>query len=437
MKKVLIITSNFPPYGGGAIIRIHNFVKYLIQFRFLPMVLTLKEVYYERTYLIPELLDEYPKEAEIIRTNSLEPKGGGIIDKFSGLKKKTFGDRLFLPLIKNAANKVLIPDRSILWAPYALLKGRELLKNNEVELIFSTSPPFSSNIIAYLLHKLTRMPLVLDYRDDWIGNIHYSKEHLYFRLEKRLEYMLIKSAAKVITSTMESIELFKNKYPQIGINKYQFIPNGYDPEYFKENFSRNSFKENIQRQQKINFVYTGSLNIRRDPLFFLQAVKEIIEENPKLKDKIQISFVGFTHYKHREFVGAFGLKDIISFQNNLPPREIAKFLQEETDVCLLFQRESGGGKTAIPGKLYEYLATRKPVLCMDDNGATTKFLKKIGSTLNAKYEDVEKIKHLIKMIMYDYAEIQKKCIWSNDLLDNFNREKHTEQLAKVFSEVLE
>lgn len=438
MKKVLIITSYFPPYGGGGIIRIHNFVKYLTKFRFLPVVLTLKEKYYEKIYLIPELLNEYSNEVKIIRTNSLEPKGGEIKDKIYGLKKKTFMDRLFFSLMKNTVNKVLVPDRTILWAPYALLKGRKFIKNDRVDLIFSTSPPFSSNIIAFLLHKLTGKPFILDYRDDWIGNKFYGRSNEYVRsmLEKKLEYALIKRAAKVITSTKESIELFKEKYPQIDINKYNYIPNGYDPEYFRKISPANFAQEDFQRQQNVNFTYAGSFTINRDPCFFLQAVKEVLGENSNLKGKIKISFLGFTHYKHKKLTETLGLNDIVSFQANLSPRETAKFLQKESDICLLFQRESEGGKTAIPGKLYEYLACRKPILCMDDNGATTEFLTKIGSNLNTDYENIKKIKHLIKTIIKNYQELKRNYTWDNDFLDDFNREKQTEKLAKIFSEVL-
>ncbi len=438
MRKILIVSYYFPPYGGGGIIRIHNFVKYLPEFGFLPEVITLKEEYYEKVYFIPELLKEYSKKVKVVRTNSIEPKRGRLKDKIYGLKEKTFWDRLFLSFIKKTLNKMLIPDRTILWLPYALFKARNILRNDAVDLIFSTSPPFSSNIIAFLLHKLTGKPFIVDYRDDWVGNKFYSSpnRHLRFLLEKRLEYYLIKCAAKVITSTYESIYLFRKKYPQIDESKYQYIPNGYDPEYFEKSHLRNFFNLSTKSQQKINFVYTGSLTIKRDPCFFLQAVKEILTENPNLNNTIRVSFIGFTHYSHKNLIKNLHLDDVVSFNEGISPREIAKFLQEKTDVCLLFQRETEGGKTAIPGKLYEYFASRKPILCMDDNGATTALLKKLGSNLNTNYEDIEKIKYLIKTIINKYQEIKKNYIWNNDFLANFNRKKQTEKLVELFSEVL-
>lgn len=437
MKKILVLSYYFPPYGGGGSIRIHNFVKYLTKFGFQPIVLTLKERYYEKTYLIPELLNEYSEEVKIIRTSSFEPKGGEIKNKVYGLKKKNVFDRMFFPIIKYSINKVLIPDRNILWAPYALSKGKDIISNNKIDLIFATSPPFSTGIIASSLHKLIAKPYILDYRDDWVGNKLYEipNGHLWSSLEKRLEYMLVKKASKVITATKESIDLFKHKYPKINEDKYNFLPNGYDPEYFRGNNEIDFFMKNNENQ-RINFTYTGSLTKERDPSFFLQAVKQVLNEYPIMRDKLRIFFIGFTHYKHKELVKALRLSDIIFLMENVSPRETATFLQEETDVCLLFQRESEGGITAIPGKMYEYLASRKPILCMDENGATTSFLKKIGSKLNANYKDVAKIKHLIEIIIDNFQGIKKSYAWDDDFLKSFSRRNQTECLANVISEVL-
>lgn len=437
MKKVLVISYYFPPYIGGSIMRIHNFVKYLPDFNFCPIVLTLHEKYYEKIYYNPLLLNEYPRLVKIFRTKSLEFKTANIKDKIYGLKRKNVFDRFFFSIMKKIVSNMLIPDYYILWLPYALLNGLKIIKKNNINLIFSTSPPFSSNIITYLLSKLSGKPFVVDYRDDWIGNEFYSFGKVKNALERRLELLIVRSANKIITATHSSIELFKNKYPVINENKYICIPNGFDPEYFNDYHKKDLCDKRFYNKSVINFTYTGSLTIKRDPRFFLYSIKEIITESPYLKDRIKIFFVGFCHYKHKEFVEELKLKDIVYFIDPLLPKEVARFLQEKTDVCLLFQRESEGGRTAIPGKLYEYLASRKPILCMNDYGVTTRFLDKIGSKLNAKYDDTEKIKQLVRIIIADYQKVAGAYIWSEQFLNNFNRKKQTEKLAQTFCTILE
>jgi len=434
MKKVLVIAYYFPPHGGGGVIRIHNFVKYLPQFEFLPVILTLKDDYYEKTSSYPELLREYTEEIKIIRTASFEPKARGIKDKVYGLKKKNIIDSLVFYLIKNTIAKLLIPDRSILWAPIAIRTGLKLLKEEKIDIILATSPPFSSNVIAFMLYKLSGIPYVLDYRDDWVGNNLYSKKNDLFRhnIDKIIERHLIKDAAMVLASTEESIELFKEKYPENNPNKFLYIPNGFDPEYFKVT---DSVKDNDNKPGEINFVYTGSLTIERTPQFFLLALREILNASPNLKEIIKITFIGYAHYKHKEYVKTLGLEKNVKFLQNLSPEKIAEYLREKTDVCLLFQRDSEGGKTAIPGKMYEYIAAGKPILCMDDSGATTRFLENIGSGLNTKYDSPKEIGKLVDTLIYNYKKISKLYTWDDSLKNKYNRKNHTKYLASILHNI--
>ena len=433
MKKILIITYYFPPYNGGGMIRVHNFVKHLPKLGFLPLVLTVKDKYYENAYT-PQLLDEYPKEVKIFRTNSLDLKGmGRIRQEICGISKKSFFDRIILSLVRNKITRKLSRDRALLWTPYAVSTGMRIFKENGFDLIFSTCPPFGNNIIAHLLHKLTKRPFVLDYRDSWVGNELCCPRScfLQFMIEKRIEHTLIQIADKVLTTTPELMSSFKEKYSDISANKCECLLNGYDPEYFRENHE----KKNLSH--KIHFVYTGSLAKIRNPKFFLFALKKLLKEDIHLKDKVEVTFIGFTHYMHKELVNSLGLKENVSFIENLHPRETVRFLREKADVCVLFQRSVAGGKTAIPGKIYEYLASRKPILCMDDRGATSKFLARIGSNLNTDYEDIEKIKHLIKVIVNNYQKIKNSYIWDKGFLKDFDRERQTEKLAQIFNKILE
>ena len=432
-KTVLVVTYYFPPSGGGGINRIHNFVKYLSRFGFCPLVLTVRDKYYENTYTPTGLLDEYPKEVRIYRTNSFETGGTGSFKrKIYGVKAKSAVDKIFFSVIHNEITRKLSRDRALLWLPYAVLRGVKIFRKKGFDIIFSTSPPFGNNIIAYLVHKITKKPFILDYRDEWVGNEFYcpKSNHLQFAIEKRLEHILLKEASKVVSVTQESISLFREKYPDIEDNKYEYLPNGYDPEYFKEDY------KGRRDSDKIHFVYTGSLTERRNPEFFLTAVRELVEENNFLKDKIKIIFIGFTHYKYKELVDSLGLKENVSFMENQSPKGVARFLQEKTDVCLLFQRGTEGGKTAIPGKLYESMASKKPILCMDDNGATTKFLKKLGvnQDLICDYKDIEKIKNAVCRLMSDYNEIASKFLWKENMLSKFNRIRHTEILSEVLQD---
>ncbi len=435
MKKVLVLSPYFPPYGGGGIIRIHNFVKYLPEKGYNPIVLALEPQYYENLYAISDLEREYDDSVKVFRTPSLEPVAREIKEKACGVKEKSYRDKILLSILKQVANNFLIPDRMILWTPYAIKKGMEIIRAENIELIFSTSPPFATHLAACILSKLSRLRYLVDYRDDWVGNSYYGTSYTAVRrgIEKWMERLILKDASGVVTVTEESLELFRQKYPDLDTGKIRLIPNGFDPDYF---YSGNSGTAAGRNGGRINFVHTGSLTSKRDPVYFLTALRDLLREEPGYANRIKVSFLGFVHHKHQEMIKQLGLNGAYYQRHNLKPGEIASFIKDEADICLVFQRRSEGGSTAIPGKVYEYLASRKPILCMDDNGATTKLLSNIGSNLNVAYDDVKGIKIQLKTIIEDYDRIAEKFNWETCLLQKYDRRDHTGQLAEIFNEVL-
>ncbi|MBD3232568.1 MAG: glycosyltransferase [candidate division Zixibacteria bacterium] len=435
MKKVLVLSPYFPPYGGGGIIRVHNFVKYLPENGYNPVVLALKPQYYENLYSIKDLEREYNDSVKVFRTPGLEPVAKEIKEKACGVKEKSYRDKILLSILKKVANTFLIPDRMILWSPYAIKRGIEIIREENIELIFSTSPPFSTHLLARALSKLSGLRYLVDYRDDWVGNSYFGTSYNAVRrsMEKWMEHVILKGASGVVTVTEESSELFRRKYPDLDIGKIRLIPNGFDPDYF---LSRSGDSDVSRNGGRINFVHTGSLTSKRDPIYFLTALRDLLREEPDYANRIKISFLGFVHHKHQEMIKEIGLNGSYYQRHNLAPEEVASFLKNEADVCLVFQRRSEGGSTAIPGKVYEYLASRKPILCMDDNGATTKLLSNIGSNLNVAYDDVKSIKVQLKTIIEDYDRIAERFDWGTPLLKRYNRRAHAGQLAKFFNEVL-
>lgn len=432
MKKVLIITYHFAPYGGGGVIRIHNFVKYLPLTGYLPIVLTAREEYYENTYRTPDLLKELNREIPIFRTRCLEPARWGFKDKIYGVTKRKGLDNITLLLSKHLLKPWLIPDRNITWLPSALSEGLKIINSEKIDLIFSTSPPFTSNLIAYLLSKRTRIPYIIDYRDDWVGNPLYSSRFpLKRRLEKTLEKMMVSGSSRVICASAASVSLFKAKYPDIKEEKFVLIRNGFDPEYFE---AKNQGAQ--KRMEKIKLVYTGSLTPGRNPVFFLRAMERFVSQRPELANQIEIRFIGLIPERIRELIQKSGVREMVRCEGNLSPREVARILCCEADVCLLFQRRNEGGETAIPGKVYEYLAARKPIFCMAEGGAIVRFLKEIGCELIADYQDTDQILDLIKKAVSLWENHKLSFLLRDHEIERFNRKKQVGRLAQLFNQTL-
>ncbi len=433
MTKVLIVSYHFPPYSGGSTIRVHNFVKYLPSFNVNPVVLTVEHRYYPTVYRNDQLLDEFEESVEIFRTGSLEPAAHGFRDKVYGAQERGSADRILISVLKKAVIPFLIPDREVPWLPYAVRTGTKVARTKHVDAVFSTGPPFTSHLVACFIAKRTRLPLILDYRDDWVGNEYYDWGNpLRRRFQRYLERRIVRRAQKVVCASAESINLFQTKYPDIDGSKYVHISNGFDPAVFGVS------KGPVGKKQTkfTRFVYTGSLTPKRTPRYFLEAVKLLTEEQPELADKLHARFIGYSPLEHERLVESMELAHLVDFEHNMAPREIARVLAEETDVCLLFQRESEGGNTAIPGKLYEYLACRKPILCMADGGATVNLLDELGCRLISPYEGVDDMKRLLKKIVHDYDQVSTEFDWPEETLRRFSRKEQAKQLSALISEVV-
>lgn len=431
MKKILFITYNFAPGGGGPVIPIHTLVKYLPLAGYEPVVLTVREEYYQKTYRSPELASELPDDLRVFRAGCLEPKNWGLKDKIYGLEDRNRRDRLVIGLGKHLLKHCLIPDRNITWLPFAFTRGVRIAAEEKFDLIFAVAPPFTSNLIAYLLSRWTRTPYVLDYRDDWVGNPLYSSRFLPRKIVDRvLEKLIVRAAGRVVCATEESISLFREKYPEITADKYALIRNGYDPEYFGPCLRAAPQAE----RGKTRFVYTGTLTLKRTPIYFLRAAERLIRERPELAGRFEIRFVGFIPKAVRDYIQRSTISGLTRCKEGLSPRESARLLCREADVCLLFQRKSEGGQTAIPGKVYEYLAAGKPVFCMAEGGATVRFLESTGGALFADYEDVERIQDILSGLISGGKTAPVSRLTEAELRQ-FSRREQAISLGRVFDSV--
>lgn len=431
MKNVLVVSYFFPPFSGGGIIRIHNFVKYFPLFDIRPVVLTIDDAYYPSMYFDDQLQTSYDSSVDIIRTSSIEPAGKELRDKVYGTKERTSIDKIVIGIVKRIVNLFLIPDRYVLWTPSAVRAGKQAVRKNQIDAVLATAPPFTSHLVAYIVAKSAKLPLILDTRDDWIGNVYYETGN-YFRrrIERFMESRIVRYASHVVCATPESVELYRKKYPALDPTKFSHISNGFDPELFADATPK-------QARDTICFVHTGSLPPKRSPEFFVRAVRRVIDSDPELANIIRVRFVGYAPLEHENLVKELGLEAQISFVPNMPQEDVANMLSEEADVCLIFQRNVDGGQTAIPGKIYEYIAVRKPILCMTDGGSTANLLKRLGANLITEYDDVDSIAESIENIVRNYGEFAASFDWADETVDQFSRKEQTRALAERIEELVE
>jgi hypothetical protein len=427
MKKVLIITYYWPPAGGPGVQRILRFVKYLPQMGWQPIILTVEKGNYPA--IDYSLVNQIPKECKVYKTPVVEPHS--LYRKFTGKGKDeklpTFiltpksGDSIKERLAKSIRCNIFIPDSRIGWIPYAVKTGLKILKTENIDLIFSSSPPNTVHLIAKRLAKKCSKKWIADFRDPWTEAF-WARDIKKMALSEYIDLRLEKSVLRKIdasTTVSEGVaKLLSSKVE----NKYVIIQNGFEPPELKK-----------MRSDHFLILYSGHLRKYQNPRPLFQAVDTLSET---IKIKTKIVFIGkvfedfediFQQYKHLS----------IERKGYMPYKELMQFARR---AGVLFNPivRIDYANSIVGAKLYDYLALRKPILTLGDhNSISETIMCETGSGELIEYEDIDGIA--------DFLQRQFK-IWEKDgyiLLDNEDRlipyttRYNVERLVKLFEETLQ
>ncbi len=374
-RRILFIAYAFPPCGGAGVQRSAKFVRYLPNHGWQPTVLTVSPDAYgtlDQSHTLG-----WPEGTEIVRTTHLDPvvkftrpvrtgshPGGGAS---GGMTIKSLARRALRHGWAAVEKNLLIPDRMLTWYPRAVAAGRELLRRHRFDLILATGEPYSAYFIARSLSRRSGVPFVLDMRDPWTMATYRNEKRSRWRqsLERWQERRML-AACRACIFAFRPDGLYTDIYPRWS-DKFHYIPNGYDPADF-EDVSPNQF-------ERFTIVHSGTfLPGYRPARGFLLALRELLDRRPELNSRVQVVFVGKSGEETRD-IAELGLGGVVKQVGYLPHRESVAYLLG-ADLLLLI----GGHHTwEETGKVYEYLAARKPILALvHPQGSAAKLLAEFG-----------------------------------------------------------
>ncbi|OGF48528.1 MAG: hypothetical protein A2231_00050 [Candidatus Firestonebacteria bacterium RIFOXYA2_FULL_40_8] len=428
MKKVLVIAYFFPPLGGAGVQRTLKFVKYLPGEGIEPVVLTVKNPSYDA--FDEKLLKELSPETKIYRAHSFEP--GRIYNTVKkilpGKKQKSKGtDSVYRPGILNRLyNFIFIPDDKVCWGLFAFFKGLKIVKREKIEALYSTSMPYSSHIAGLLLKKVTGLPWIADFRDPWASNTYATPlTRLHAFLNKKLEELVIKNADAVISVTAPIVDDFKNNYPRYS-GKIHLITNGFDPADF----------ENITRkvEDKFSVIHVGTIyGATRNPSGFLKAFDEFLSTEGVEPEHCRAVFAGNIDRFNAGVVEE--MKSVLKHKNFLVQipyiahEECIKLLYSSS-VLLLIEGEA----KSLTGKIFEYLASARPVIALAaENSPVALLIKETGSGEVMDINDTKKIKESLLRLYADFKNSGLPDNKNTALIKRFSRKELTKQLAEIIN----
>jgi glycosyltransferase involved in cell wall biosynthesis len=408
MKKVLIIAHQFPPVGGSGVQRTLKFVKYLRNFGYEPIVFTKDP---SQAELKDEtLLSDIPPGIKIIRTRAYD---------FAAL-------RGVLKYLGKALGRLLIPDAEVVWQYASRKRALELLKTNSIDIIYTTSAPYSDHLLGLYLKKyFPKIPLVCDFRDEWTNNPYHKRKWLRAKIERNLEKKVLSVADNLIANTPVMLANFLRDNPETK-SKFYVIPNGYDEDDFK------GIKDIKPSNDKFTLTYTGLLYGKRKPDNFLKALKAAIDSGQIDITKILIQLIGnFKTAQLQEIIDSYGLTDIVVA---LPYMEHRACLIElfKSDALLLIEPSGPGAEAFYTGKVFEYMNTGRPILAtVPNNGAAAQLIANTNTGLVTDYNDIEGTVENLTYLYNCWLEHSQPLEPLESEVQKYERKELTKLLAKV------
>ena len=421
MFKVLVVAYYFPPMGLNRVQRTLRFVKYMNQFNWEPTILTKDAVPYFA--YDSDLLDELVgKNINIIRVGR-EVKYK-LNTRFRNEEKK-LPSEIIRKILNKLSKTFFIPDKKIFWAKKAFAKTEQLLKQNHFDAILVPGPPFSVMHIFSQLKKKHNIPLIIDYRDLWhMGYFSYYPTPIHRLLNKKMEYNVLRAADRIIVSNRKIKEKILNYFQFLTFNDVVIITNGYDDEEFRK------AKIIPKHSKKMILTFSGIFMVYNTPKYFLKAFKEISIEYPDIAKNIELHFLGFLRKENQRLIRKLNLQEFVFDYGFVTHREaISKILS--SDVLWMDINNKKNIDSVLPGKVYEYFATCKPIIGFVPDGTARSVLQEYPASYLCDPNDINEIKGTILRV-YRHYKAGKFPKIDADFIYDFRSDYLTEKLTKEF-----
>ncbi|PAY21321.1 hypothetical protein CKO51_01715 [Rhodopirellula sp. SM50] len=429
-RRMLLISYAYPPTGGGGVQRSVKFAKYLPQYSWRPTVLTAADP------SVPvrdnDLSMELDPQTTVLRARTLEPSYR------TKQKLITTGDpsslsfkRWMKRCIRKAGMSLLQPDPQILWNPYAARLATQTLRQIPHAVVYVTGPPFSSFLLGRTLKRRFGLPLVLDFRDEWLLSSQHFENHqrsgIAYRQQRRMLAKVLRAADAVVATTQASADELARQVQESGSRaSVHCIYNGYDED------DLTALRPESNPPERLRIVYTGTLWKLTDVSPVVDALIQLAAADPDSAARIDLIIAGRRTPHQDAQVGQLDATAVNVQRHDYLPHGKSLELAASADVLLLLLADEPGAERVVPAKLFEYLALRKPILAICGDGETASLIDQHGHTYRFSPGQPERIAACLSTLLAE-RPCRPTCI--ADDLGRFSRRRQTSQLAEVMDAV--
>ena len=431
LKKVLIITYYWPPTGGAGVQRWLKFSKYFQQFGWEPVIYTpsnpdfpindstlLKDVPKNITILKTEITEPYDIYRKIMRKKKTETVNQGFLSEG---KENGFLQSLMIWVRGN----FFIPDARKFWISPSISYLSDYITKNKIDAVISTGPPHSMHLIALGLKQKHNLPWIADFRDPWTQIDFYDQLKLTSwadKTHKRLEKNVLISANKAVTVSPS----WANDLEQLSNRKIDVITNGFDDDDFTTNSHTTLLNGFL-------FHHIGALNKDRNPHVFWQVLGDLCNENIEFKNDLKLKFTGKTDIAVFESLEKQGLTSCAEKTEYVSHAEVTRLIQQ-SPILLLPLNDTPNVKGIVPGKLFEYLASKRPIFAIGDTtGDSANIINETNTGTMIGFKDYDVLKTTVLKLYHQYKNNQLD-ITANSI-EKYSRKNCAKQYADLLNHI--
>ncbi len=410
-KRVLMVAYHYPPLqGSSGIQRTLKFSQYLPEFGWQPIVLGAHPRAFQSTSTAQ--MDEIPSDVIVHRAFALDTS-----------RHLAISGRYPLAMA--------LPDRWVSWVLGAVPAGLRLIRKYRPEVIWSTYPIASAHLIGLILHRLTGIPWVADFRDSMTEDA-YPPDPTVRKVYQWLERETIRHCTRAVFTTPSAVRMYRDRYPEIPGERFSEIPNGYDEENFVNVENRQGSEKTHQRP----FVLLHSGIIypsERDPRQFFEALAELDRAGKITSDTLQVVLRATQHDDYlAQMIQEFGIGHLVHLK---PPIPYHDALSEMLTVDGLLILQASNCNHQIPAKIYEYFRAQRPILALTDpEGDTATTLRRVGvatiAPLDSKQAIINELSRFLELLEKGNAPLVQRA-----QVLACSRQSRTGALAQLLDEV--
>ena len=431
MKKVLIISYYWPPAGGIAVHRCLKFAKYLREFGWEPVIYTAYNPEYP--VLDEDNFKDIPPGTVTLKTKIWEPYN--LFKLISGKKKQERIHNVFLEEDKPGfghklgiwiRGNIFIPDARKFWIRPSVNFLSKYLKDNPVDVLFTNGPPQTTHMIACGVKKNLGIPWHADFQDPWT-QVDYFPQLMLNPISKKIHEAMEQRVFRWADKVTICSDTWKLDLESIGAKDVGVIVWGYDEDDFKN--------INVPLSPKFTLSHYGSLGPDRNAKTLWKILSILANEDKQFAKDLEIELAGFIGRAIIEEIESFGLKNNLVLFDHLSRREILERMQRSQSLLLILN-DMPNVNGRLPGKLFEYLASRRPIIVIGpEESDASKIVHGVNAGITCGFNDLDKTLQTVKEL-YEKFKLRKLVSNKTDISQYSNRNL-TKNLAGYLDKILE